>query len=88
MAASYVVMGPVTLVVNIPLALLIIKQGRPQAFGLTPPRPGGRKELKETEKGETRITALDADQGYEPLTGPANTLLLAFHDRNVYLRQP
>ena len=34
---SYVFMGLITLVVNIPLALLIIKQGKPQAFGITPP---------------------------------------------------
>lgn len=52
---AYVVMGLVTLVVNVPLALLIIKQGRPQSFGLIPP---GLKELKETEKGETRTPPL------------------------------
>jgi sugar phosphate permease len=54
---SYVIMGLITLVVNIPLALLIIKQGKPQAFGITPPGLGdkqGTRDLKETEKGKNQ----------------------------------
>jgi predicted MFS family arabinose efflux permease len=52
---AYVLMGLVTLVINVPLALLIIKQGRPQFFGLIPP---GLKELKEIEKGKNRTQPL------------------------------
>ena len=48
---SYVFMGLVTLVVNVLLALLVIKEGKPQAFGITPP---GLKALEETEKSENR----------------------------------
>ncbi|HME43703.1 MAG TPA: MFS transporter, partial [Syntrophorhabdales bacterium] len=51
---SYVVMGLITLVVNIPLALLIIKQGKPQAFGITPPGLEHDKVLQETDKGENQ----------------------------------
>jgi MFS family permease len=55
---SYVIMGLITLVVNIPLALLIIKQGKPQAFGITPPGLKDKKDLKETGEGETQSLPL------------------------------
>jgi MFS family permease len=44
---SYVIMGLITLVVNVPLALLIIKQGKPQAFGVTPPGLEEKQDKKE-----------------------------------------
>lgn len=51
---SYVLMGVVTAIVNVLLALLVIKGGEPQAFGLTPP---GLKALIETGKGENQLAS-------------------------------
>ena len=50
---SYMLMGLVTLVVNVLLALLVIRGGTPQLAGITPP---GSKSLSETERGESAST--------------------------------
>jgi MFS family permease len=52
---SYMLMGLVTLTVNVLLALLVIKEGRPQAFGITVPR---LITSFETQKGEHQSAPL------------------------------
>ena len=51
---SYMLMGIATLVVNVLLALLVIKEGTPALAGITPP---GSKALHDTERGGNQSAA-------------------------------